>query len=57
VHHDTVKAPDIAFLRQNRIPPVDPKGFWQGPPDLAVEVLSPDDRSSDVQEKVEEYLL
>src|SRR5262245_24366187 len=54
---DTVRAPDVAFIRQDRIPPVDPKGFWQGPPDLAVEVLSPEDRSSDVQEKVEEYLL
>ena len=53
---DTVRAPDVAFIRGDRIPSVDPRGFWQGPPDLAVEVLSPDDRSSDVQEKVEEYL-
>jgi Uma2 family endonuclease len=53
---DTVRAPDLAFIRQERIPPLDPKGFWEGPPDLAVEVLSPQDRSSDVQEKVEEYL-
>jgi Uma2 family endonuclease len=36
---------------------VDPKGFWQGPPDLAVEVLSPEDRPSETREKVEEYLL
>jgi Uma2 family endonuclease len=54
---DTVRAPDVAFIRQDRIPPVDPKGFWQGPPDLAVEVLSPEDRSSDVRDKVDEYLL
>jgi Uma2 family endonuclease len=51
-----VRAPDLAFIRQERIPPLDPKGFWEGPPDLAVEVLSPEDRSSDVQDKVEEYL-
>ena len=54
---DTVRAPDLAFIRQDRIPPVDPQGFWQGPPDLAVEVLSPQDRPSDVRDKVEEYLL
>jgi Uma2 family endonuclease len=54
---DTLRAPDVAFIRQDRIPPVDPKGFWEGPPDLAVEVLSPEDRSADVRDKVEEYLL
>jgi Uma2 family endonuclease len=54
---DTVRAPDVAFIRRDRIPLVDPKGFWQGPPDLAVEVLSPEDRPSEIREKVEEYLL
>ncbi len=53
---DTVRAPDIAFIRQNRLPAIDPRGFWQGPPDLAIEVLSPDDRPSEVRIKVEEYL-
>src|SRR2546428_842720 len=52
---DTVRAPDVAFIRQDRIP-ANPRGFWAGPPDLAVEVLSPDDRPSEVQNKVEEYL-
>jgi len=37
--------------------PVTPnRGFFTGAPDLAVEVLSPNDRSGDVQEKVDEYL-
>lgn len=53
---DTVRAPDVAFVHQDRIPIPDPPGFWNGPPDLAVEVLSPEDRPGDVQEKVEEYL-
>jgi hypothetical protein len=35
----------------------DLRGFWQGPPDLAVEVLSPEDRPSDCLAKVDEYLL
>jgi Uma2 family endonuclease len=53
---DTVRAPDVAFIRQDRIPTPEPRGFWDGPPDLAVEVLSPDDRPDDIREKVGEYL-
>ena len=41
---DTVLAPDIAFVRRTRIPPAGrPRTFWNGAPDLAVEVLSPGD--------------
>jgi Uma2 family endonuclease len=54
---DTVRGPDVAFIRRERIPTPDPRGFWKGPPDLAVEVLSPDDRPSDVRTRVEEYLM
>jgi Uma2 family endonuclease len=54
---DTVRAPDVAFINRERIPAGGlPKGFWIGAPDLAVEVLSPDDRLSDVLTKVDEYL-
>ncbi len=53
---DTVRAPDIAFIRQDRIPLSEPRGFWNGPADLAVEVLSPDDQQSAVRTKVEQYL-
>ena len=53
---DTVRAPDVAFVRQARIPTATLKGFWTGPPDLAIEVLSPDDRAVDLRAKVEEYL-
>jgi Uma2 family endonuclease len=53
---DTVRAPDVAFIRRNRIPTPPPGGFWIGPPDLAVEVLSPDDRPRDIAAKTAEYL-
>jgi len=33
-----------------------PKGFYPGAPDLAVEVLSPDDRASEVNDKVQQWL-
>ena len=52
---DTVRAPDLAFIRGERMVHAT-RGFWNGSPDLAVEVLSPDDRPSEVREKVEEYL-
>jgi Uma2 family endonuclease len=52
---DTVRAPDLAFLKQERIRTTDPHGFWTGAPDLAVEVLSPDDRPSKIRPKVDEY--
>jgi Uma2 family endonuclease len=32
------------------------KGFFPGPPDLAVEVISPDDRDSEVLAKVQNWL-
>ena len=52
---DTVRAPDFAFLRSAR--PASPKrGYYPGAPDLAVEVLSPDDRTGYVREKVAEWL-
>jgi Uma2 family endonuclease len=54
---DTVRAPDIAFIRQQRVAEVgETKGFWPGAPDLAVEVLSPDDTIAEVEEKVSEWL-
>lgn len=54
---DTVRAPDIAYVANDRIPDKPPKqGFWPGAPNLAVEVLSPSDRVADVDEKINEWL-
>ena len=54
---DTVRAPDIAFIRQARrgSDPL-PEGFYEGAPDLAVEVLSPSDTLPHVEEKVGQWL-
>jgi Uma2 family endonuclease len=55
---DTVRAPDIAFLARARIPAHGLRsGFIEGAPDLAIEILSPDDPLSDVETRVREYLL
>ena len=54
---DTVRAPDVSFVRRDRIPQGGlPKGYWRGAPDLAVEVISPGDTYSEVESKVEEWL-
>jgi Uma2 family endonuclease len=53
---DTVRAPDVAFIREDRLPLSRPRGFVNGPPDLAVEVLSPEDRAREMRGKIDEYL-
>lgn len=54
---DTVLAPDVAFVRRERIPASGlPATFWEGPPDLAVEVTSPGDTRREVAEKVASWL-
>ena len=53
---DTVRAPDAAFVRADRVCGGLPAGFFPGAPDLAVEVLSPGDRASEVIAKVENWL-
>ena len=54
---DTVRAPDIAFIRQEKVAEVGrSKGFWKGPPDLAVEVISPSDTVGEVEDKVYMWL-
>lgn len=55
-HPDTVRAPDVAFVRTDRLPANDARGFYRGAPDLAVEVLSPDDTSADIRETIADYL-
>jgi Uma2 family endonuclease len=54
---DTVRAPDVAFVRRDRIGKAGiPDGYWIGAPDLAVEVVSPGDSYTEVQEKVLDWL-
>lgn len=54
---DTVKAPDVAFVSVERLRNVTSStGYFPGPPDLAIEIVSPNDRHSEVEEKVELWL-
>ena len=53
---DTVRAPDIAFVRRERLPEPIPVGFPEFAPHLVVEVLSPGDRPGEILAKVADWL-
>ena len=53
---DTVLAPDFRLLQRSVFAKgKDIEGYWQGPPDLAVEVLSPTDRAGKVKAKISRW--
>ena len=54
---DHVLAPDAAFVRQERVKLAGEfEGYFPGPPDLAIEIISPSDRYTEVADKVAEWL-
>ncbi len=54
---DVVRIPDVSFVSWGRLPATGvPEGFGPFAPDLAVEVVSPNDRAEDVHDKAREYL-
>lgn len=54
---DKFRKPDVSVIRSDRTASIDPNdGFMPIPADLVVEVVSPNDLSYDITEKVEEYL-
>ena len=53
----SVRAPDLAFISRERVPSGDfESGYLRIAPDLVVEVVSPNDRAAEVDEKVREWL-
>lgn len=53
---DTVRCPDCAFVRAQRVPVPIPRGAFEGAPDLAVEVLSPSNTRTEIDRKLAEFL-
>jgi Uma2 family endonuclease len=52
---DTVRAADVIFISKERDLRPRAKGYFEIVPELAVEVLSPDDRMSRLREKLRDY--
>lgn len=54
---DTVRGPDIAFVCRERFESVGAiSTAFPGAPDVAIEILSPNDRAGDIHAKVADYL-
>lgn len=52
-----IRKPDVSVVRAERLTAIDPEdGFMPIPADLAVEVVSPNDRAYEIAGKIEEYL-
>ena len=52
---DTVRVPDVSFVRAKRISDVHRKGFMNGAPDLAIEIFSPSDSVRQLMRKTKQY--
>lgn len=53
---DTVLAPDVAFIRAERVPDRRVRGYYAVVPDLVIEVVSPSDRIPQVNRKAFSWL-
>ncbi len=54
---DTVREPDVAFISARRMPlDQDVPGFFDGPPDLAVEIASPSDSPRQLFDKARMWI-
>jgi len=50
----TVRGPDISFVSNARLQ--NPDEYFEGGPDLAVEIVSPGDDASDLHQRIQQYL-
>ena len=51
------RSPDVSFVAKERLQGLKslPRGFFQGSPDLAVEILSPNNTIAEIHSKIVEY--
>jgi Uma2 family endonuclease len=52
----TVRAPDVGYISYARMPDRLPPTYIPLPPDLAVEVVSPNDGAEEIESKINSYL-
>lgn len=54
---DSMRAPDVSFIAREQLPTGDDLDrYVDGPPTLAVEIVSPNDRAVEIDERVQDYL-
>jgi Uma2 family endonuclease len=53
---DVVQAPDVSFIREEQRAKIPRQGYCEFGPNLAVEILSPDDNAARLQRKIARYL-
>lgn len=53
---DTILAPDIAYIAKARLPAEPIRQYARLAPDLAVEVVSPNDKAAEIHTKINKYL-
>ena len=50
------RIPDVSFISSEKIPPTgEPLDIWNFAPDLAIEVISPNDKHNEVERKISDY--
>jgi Uma2 family endonuclease len=54
--HDTVRGPDVSFIRAERASALDLKRRFECAPDLAIEIISPSETATEIAHKVRQYL-
>jgi Uma2 family endonuclease len=52
----TMRLPDVSFVSAGRVKETDRGSFYYQSPDLAIEIVSPSERTSDTQAKINDYL-
>jgi Uma2 family endonuclease len=52
---DTARAADLAFVSTERLKGLNPEGYLNVAPDLVIEIMSPEDRWSEVKRKLRDY--
>jgi len=53
---DTVRGPDVSFIRAERAATLDLKKRFECAPDLAIEIISPSETAKEIAHKVKQYL-
>jgi Uma2 family endonuclease len=53
---DSVRGADVVYISNERLAQAQAEGYLDVPPELVIEVVSPNDRWTEIDEKVTEYL-